>query len=1037
PPMAFQVDVTATASLLGIGDLAVVGVMRIDNEGLTTHMALAVGADLGKTVGLKFTANALFDLNTSSQTKTLVVRGDCASLPNLPASGTAGTDANNRPTCSYQIASGFKLGIYGSVTLGGMADASGHVVIALQGGAFTMEFDVALNIGGLADLGVSAKGFAGIYADGIALRLAISIDANIGLVIKVVASGELRLNTSQSARMAGNLELPKHSFLIDVTGKLVLLQTIKFDAHFLLAIGAGEVTTTVDQTVRTHTLGANQWLLAISAEVSFFGFARMYGSGWVRDDGQFELGIGGHMDLGSGGFGLFGRVDFHISYTQQLDRGVMTSIFDASFHASVDARLFGISFAGVEFGADLHAQGAGPVDLIADVTVRIRILFFTISKSASFKIGTLELPNPVYLAGDKYGTATNGQPVVSGDGGDIGTAEWHGGELWLNVGARAQPAASTGFTAGRGVGNSDPNEVVYIEHISTTATGERIRVYVGGRDQVFNNVTSIHANFAGGNDMLVIREGVVSDVVIEGGGGNDTIVYLGSGQATLRGGAGDDYLEVGSAATGILLLEGGDGNDFLTTAGLRAVTMRGGAGDDVLHGSPAADLLDGGTGNDQIDSMGGADTIDAGAGDDLINVILTPTTGSPTIAAGAGDDYLSVVTTTGNDVIDVAQTAAGADGVTVTRADGSATTFVTATNLEFLSVDLGPGADALTVHDISDTSLRGLTVTAGKFVRDTGATADVVDDPKLDNNPGNDDEKPVTVKMPVLQVTDDGQPDVIRIIGRDPKPGTHDGGDAFAISADLPISGVMTQIRVSQTTRPATGPAESVADYFIKETVRSEGDTLIVEGAGGNDLLDASGLGDPDPAAAPLYTDMVALKLIGGAGDDRLVGTPYNDYLDSGTGSDTVTGGPGFDTFVDASAPCQPGTASACETDTLVETQNADIALFGDLFVVGRITNAGIGDLSTQSDLIAQMRLDDPTVRAFGDADRFAAGAIAEPTHGIFEAAVITGGSSGNTFVVNDVDNTIYLNGVATHVSQWQGDVRLDNRGAGTDTLPE
>ena len=41
---------------------------------------------------------------------------------------------------------------------------------------------------------------------------------------------------------------------------------------------------------------------------------------------------------------------------------------------------------------------------------------------------------------------------------------------------------------------------------------------------------------------------------------------------------------------------------------------------------------------------------------------------------------------------------------------------------------------------------------------------------------------------------------------------------------------------------------------------------------------------------------------------------------------------------------------------------------------------------------------------------------------------MLTGGNSNNTLVVNDVDGTIYVGGVARAVTQWQGRVVLDNK---------
>ena len=60
------------------------------------------------------------------------------------------------------------------------------------------------------------------------------------------------------------------------------------------------------------------------------------------------------------------------------------------------------------------------------MTVRIKILFITVSKTVSFKIGTVQLPKNVYLAG-------NGPSATR----RAGTALFTGGDLFLNIGDRA------------------------------------------------------------------------------------------------------------------------------------------------------------------------------------------------------------------------------------------------------------------------------------------------------------------------------------------------------------------------------------------------------------------------------------------------------------------------------------------------------------------------------------------------------------------------------------------------------------------------
>ena len=81
------------------------------------------------------------------------------------------------------------------------------------------------------------------------------------------------------------------------------------------------------------------------------------------------------------------------------------------------------------------------------------------------------------------------------------------------------------------------------------------------------------------------------------------------------------------------------------------------------------------------------------------------------------------------------------------------------------------------------------------------------------------------------------------------------------------------------------------------------------------------------------------MTLIGGDGNDRLVGTPFDDVLTAALGNDTVTGGEGHDIFRDDGG-----------TDTLIEQFDADIGLFDNSLVVGQIVGDGKVQVITSHD---------------------------------------------------------------------------------------
>lgn len=111
--------------------------------------------------------------------------------------------------------------------------------------------------------------------------------------------------------------------------------------------------------------------------------------------------------------------------------------------------------------------------------------------------------------------------------------------------------------------------------------------------------------------------------VLEGQGGND-VLDGGAGDDLLRGGNGVDWLE-GDAGSdrieggyGNDRLMGGAGNDVLYgESGDDA--LAGGAGDDVLVGGSGADRLDGGEGNDTLSGQGDNTVYEGGVGNDSLS----------------------------------------------------------------------------------------------------------------------------------------------------------------------------------------------------------------------------------------------------------------------------------------------------------------------------------------------------------------------------------------------------------------------------------
>jgi hypothetical protein len=341
---------------------------------------------------------------------------------------------------------------------------------------------------------------------------------------------------------------------------------------------------------------------------------------------------------------------------------------------------------------------------------------------------------------------------------------------------------------------------------------------------------------------------------------------------------------------------------------------------------------------------------------------------------------------------------------------GTVTGSVTSLSTEELVVDAGAGADTMTVQDLTGSVTNKVTLNAGKISQPTNQLVTVT-------TPSGE-----TFTAPLVNVFNDGATDTITLVGRN-------SADTFTLQSADALNGVMQDIHVVQV---------SGTDFTIVNTVRngSEADTLVIDALGGDDTLDASGMG-PGAAATAVFPDLAVIVLQGGEGNDRLIGTPFADTLNGGNGSDTYTGGAGYDTFIDSSP--------AADTDTLIETNDSDMGLYGNLFIVGVIYAdngttlyaTGAGNVISSQDMIDQIKgttidhidnnhnglvdepgEDDPNFRTTGWGDQYSAASVAETITGIFEVAILTGGDHNNTLVVNDTDGIIYVGGAARTVTQ-------------------
>ena len=834
-------------------------------------------------------------------------------------------------TVSYEPAGTYVVAIIaGTFNFLGLASGEGLAAVSVRSNAFEMIAELDFTIG---PLSFSVEGNLGIYADGVALHVAVDLDVNLLSLFDLDVSGTLDIDTTGS----------NDYFRLSLSGSLSVLSVITL---------SGGIVIVVDEGAWSITIPSNDRLTAA------FGPLGIQAWGEIRSSGYFDINFAGFINLGSDGTGIFGTASLRAFFDPA------TGDFLFSIGGSFEAKFLGVNLIGVEASgtvsgrlgdvvtlkvkvkgtgtfveivkevvrmtlAAAEAIGAAIVNFLGDIGCEISSWFgsdceewvdievdipVNVDKLAEFEldVATFRLP----------GSLINSSPPAPVLATKVGSV------LYLNVGDETN--GRVGF---RNAGAGIAAEQYQISHLGGTAAGESIRITAFGYSETFDGITSIVGWFGSGNDSVNVAVGVLVPVELHGGSGNDVLVYLGSGSAALAGDGGNDVLSAGTAATGGLaglVLDGGEGDDTVTTESTSAATLRGGNGNDTLQGGAGADRLEGGAGNDSIEGRGGADSVDGGTDNDLLREHVGNLVLGETFSGGAGADRFELIGTNGSEDIRITATAAGA---TFGRYAGGALVGSLGTTLvEDLSMSLFGGND--------DVLLDGALNLGG-----------------------------------VLQVNVDvggGQDDVrVNLTG---------GNDTVSLATTASPS----SLSVSWSGRHKIS---------IKGSSAADGDVIAIDALGGNDSINAANV-------AQVLFDRV--NLVGGAGDDRIIGTPDDDTIDSGSGNDWVSGGAGLDTFVDESG-----------IDRLVEGSAADFGLYGNLFVIGTAGLSGTGESRTVVSFSSAIP-EDPSV---------------------FEEARLVGvGNVANVFAIGSATGSVLVNGtIHGSLAPWTGSAELQGA-AGDDT---
>ncbi|MBR0666616.1 calcium-binding protein [Roseomonas hellenica] len=382
------------------------------------------------------------------------------------------------------------------------------------------------------------------------------------------------------------------------------------------------------------------------------------------------------------------------------------------------------------------------------------------------------------------------------------------------------------------------------ETMSISAVGERARLFrdVAAVTMDLNDVERIDIAALGGADQFQVGDLSGTDVklvrialagVLGGAAGDGA-----ADKVTVSGTAGIDQIDVdalgtqasvtGLAATTILA-EAEGANDQLVIAA--------GAGADVIDASGVAAgairlVVEAGAGNDIILGGAGGDLVLGGDGNDIAlmgagddTFVWNPGDDNDVVEGQAGFDTLVFNGANVNETINLS-----ANGGRVLLFRDIAAVTMDLNDVEATRVATLGGADTVTVGDLSGTDLAKLTI-------------------DLAGTPGS--------------TVGDGARDTVVI-------NATNGDDAITLSlvnGDLVVDGLATQV--------------VIAHFDLNDTIQ-------ILGLGGEDVIDASGLGANGPS----------LVIDGGAGNDLMFGGGGADVVLGGDGDDVVLGGGGADVLL-------------------------------------------------------------------------------------------------------------------------------------------
>ncbi|MFY9264095.1 MAG: hypothetical protein WAO61_01515 [Solirubrobacterales bacterium] len=334
------------------------------------------------------------------------------------------------------------------------------------------------------------------------------------------------------------------------------------------------------------------------------------------------------------------------------------------------------------------------------------------------------------------------------------------------------------------------------------------------------------------------------------------------------------------AGVSALVVQGGSQNDSIVLSDNVRVSAQidGGGADDTIHGGGSADAITGGGGADRINGGFGEDSIDGGAGNDVV----TSADGSPdTVECGSDDDS---ATSDALDGVTGCETQSQASVVAAAASSSTTDVSFTAASGQANDIDVAASTRHADLTDAANSVLPGdgcRSVTSHK-VRCFGSSIAAI---RLALGDGNDKTSNSAPSSITSEIHGEGGNDQLT------------GGSAV----DWIDGGSGNDVIASG------GGQDTMSGGADDDRLLSSYATEYFYGDAGNDTVDysdrwsavaaslGSSFGNGSGTEGDLFESIEGV--IGGIGDDQLLGDGGANVITGGPGEDTIDAGDGADTI--------------------------------------------------------------------------------------------------------------------------------------------